>query len=212
METWVIDAMRSMGYVIVFLLIAVENIFPPIPSEVILTAGGFLTTGGQTTMNVWGVVIASTLGSVAGALVLYGVGRWLNPERLERWINGRVGKLLRLKATDVEKAQGWFDKHGKKTVFFCRFIPVVRSLISIPAGIAHMSMPIFLLLTTIGTAIWNIVLVNLGAAVGESWHLVSDYMGIYSKIGIVTLGVVGVILVGVFYYKRLKEKKNNESK
>jgi membrane protein DedA with SNARE-associated domain len=207
MQEWVLNALQDYGYIIVLLLIMVENIFPPIPSEVILTAGGFMTTVENAKMEVWGVVLAATAGSVLGAVILYLIGRIISPERLERILDGKVGKILRLKSDDVRKAQGWFDKHGKLTVFFCRFIPVIRSLISIPAGMTRMKMPVFLLLTSIGTFIWNIVLVMLGAAFGESWVKIADVMGAYSKWGVIVLGVAGVIAVTVFYIKRRNKKE-----
>jgi membrane protein DedA with SNARE-associated domain len=206
MQEWILELIQDYGYIIVLLLIMIENIFPPIPSEVILTAGGFMTTLQNSTMNIFGVVLASTAGSVLGAIVLYLIGRIISPERLERILDGRVGRIIRLKSDDVRKAQSWFDKHGKTTVFFCRFVPVIRSLISIPAGMGRMKIPVFLILTTIGTFIWNIVLVSLGAAAGESWEKIAEVMGVYSKVGVIVLGVLGVIAVTVFYIKRRKKK------
>ncbi len=204
MTAWIEEMMGQYGYIAIALLIAIENIFPPIPSEVILTFGGFMTT--TTTMTTWGVIIAATVGSVLGAMILYGVGRCFPEERLERWLDGKLGKILHLKKEDVRRAQGWFDRRGKLTVFFCRFIPVIRSLISIPAGMAKMPMPIFLLLTTVGTCIWNIVLVLLGAWAGASWEKIAGYMGVYSKVGVVVLGITAVIAAAVFYLRRKKKK------
>lgn len=207
MQQWILDLIENYGYIIVLVLILVENIFPPIPSEVILTAGGYFTTKENLNLEVWGVVLAATAGSVLGAILLYAVGRCFGPQRLERILGGRVGKILRLKSEDVERAQGWFDKYGKLTVFFCRFIPVIRSLISMPAGIAHMKVPVFLLLTTIGTFIWNIVLVLLGAAAGESWEKIAGIMGVYSKVGVIVLGAVAIVGILVFYISRSRKKK-----
>lgn len=211
MQQWIQEIMQKyieFGYLIIFLLIAIENIFPPIPSEVILTFGGYLTTKFELTM--WLVVLAATAGSVFGAIVLYGVGRIFSPERLERWLNGRLGRILRLKGEDVLRAQQWFDKRGKSTIFFCRFIPVIRSLISIPAGMTRMKMPVFLFYTTVGTFIWNTVLVSLGAAAGAAWKRVSGYMDVYSRVGVVALGVILAIAVFVFYKKRQKQKRENK--
>ncbi len=204
MTAWIEELMGQYGYIAIALLIAIENIFPPIPSEVILTFGGFMTT--TTTMTTWGVIIAATIGSVLGALALYGVGRCFPEERLEHWLDGRLGKILRLKKEDVRRAQGWFDRRGKLTVFFCRFIPVIRSLISIPAGMAKMPLPMFLLLTAVGTCIWNIVLVLLGAWAGSSWEKIAGYMDIYSKVGVIVLGVAAVVAVAVFCLRRKKKK------
>ena len=132
MESVITGLVSRFGYWGVLLLIAVENIFPPIPSEVILTFGGFLTT--CTEMTPPGVILFSTLGSVAGAIVLYGVGRLLAPQRLEALLSGRVGRVLKMESADVHKASDWFAAHGWPSVFYCRCIPILRSLISIPAG------------------------------------------------------------------------------
>jgi len=203
-QNFIIDIMNQHGYWGIALLIAIENIFPPIPSEVILTFGGFMTTFTQ--MSVWGVVLAATIGSVAGAVVLYGIGRWFNKERLERMITGKIGHMLRLKPGDISRAGKWFARRGKWTVFFCRFIPVVRSLISIPAGMAQMNLGLFLFLTVLGTTIWNIVLVTLGAFFGSSWQTIAEYAGIYSAVGITALAVL-TVGAGIWYYKkRIKSK------
>src|SRR5690606_30525922 len=142
MENWITDFMEQFGYIGIFLLIALENVFPPIPSEVILTFGGFMTTYSDLTMT--GVIVAATLGSVLGAVILYGAGYMLNVDRLEAIID-KWGKYLRLKKEDVRKADAWFDKYGYWTVLFCRMIPLIRSLISIPAGMAKMKFGLFLL-------------------------------------------------------------------
>ncbi len=209
MEQWIIQMMEQFGYFGVAFLIALENIFPPIPSEVILTFGGFMTT--YTSLNVWLVILMATIGSVLGGLVLYGIGRILDADRLERILSGKIGKILHLKPQDVERAQNWFARRGKATVFFCRFIPIVRSLISIPAGMMKMNAGIFLILTTLGTAIWNTVLVWLGVFAGASWEKIVEYLGVYSEIAVVILAV-GVLLFGIFFYRhRLKKKKKESS-
>lgn len=207
MQGWIIGMMNRFGYMGIALLIAVENIFPPIPSEVILTFGGFMTT--YTSMRVSGVILFSTIGSVLGAVVLYGIGRCFPPERLKDWLDSRWGKMLHFKSDDVERATGWFDSHGKPTVFFCRFIPIVRSLISIPAGIAKMGIGTFLTLTAIGTCIWNIALVYLGVLAGESWGMIVKYIGAYSKITLIVI-CAAILIFGVFYYKKRVACKNDE--
>ena len=169
MQDWIIQIMNQFGYAGILLLIALENIFPPIPSEVILTFGGFMTT--YTYLNVGGVIAAATVGAVLGAIVLYGVGSIFTPERLEHWLDGKWGRILHLKKEDINKAFGWFERRGKTAVLLCRCVPIVRSLISIPAGMSKMKMPMFLLLTTIGSLVWNTVLVYLGVVAGESWEL-----------------------------------------
>ncbi|MDF2632776.1 MAG: alkaline phosphatase-like protein [Caproiciproducens sp.] len=208
MQTIIINIMNQFGYFGIALLIAIENIFPPIPSEVILTFGGFMTT--FTNMKIWGVILSATIGSVSGALVLYALGRWLNPERLERWLDGRIGKVLHLKKEDIQRAENWFNRRGKLTVFFCRFIPIVRSLISIPAGMARMSMGAFLLLTALGTAIWNVVLVYLGAFFGASWETAAGYMNTYSMVAAVVFAVLAVIFGILYYKKRIKNRTKSD--
>ncbi|MDR0930238.1 MAG: DedA family protein [Clostridiales bacterium] len=204
MQEAIIAILNSYGYLGVFLLIMIENVFPPIPSEVILTFGGFMTH--STRMTMWGVVICATLGSVAGAVVLYLLGRFLSVERLERLFDSKLGKILRLKKEDVKSAEKWFVKRGNKAVFFCRFIPIVRSLISIPAGVAKMRVPMFLLLTTVGTFIWNVVLVYLGRVTGDAWDRIAHYIDIYSEITLIILAVIFVILAAIFVSKRFKNQ------
>ena len=202
MQDLIIEIMNNFGYIGVFLLITIENVFPPIPSEVILLFGGFMTT--YTSMNVIGVIIASTLGSVLGAIILYYIGKILNKERLKKIITSKPGKLLRLKPEDIDKADKWFDTKGNKTVFFCRFIPVIRSLISIPAGMSEMPMKKFLIYTTLGSLIWNAALTIAGSIVGENWTSILEIMDNYSHIIVILLAIIFVIAIIIFYSKRRK--------
>ncbi|EKN67804.1 putative membrane-associated protein [Schinkia azotoformans MEV2011] len=204
MENWLISIMNEYGYIGILLLIALENIFPPIPSEVILTFGGFMTT--TTDLTIMGVVIASTIGSVLGAVVLYGIGLLLDVENLEKIVD-RWGHILRLTRDDLYKADAWFDKYGPWTVFFCRFVPLIRSLISIPAGMSNMNFFLFLILTTIGTFIWNIVLINLGASVGDSWDSIVGYMDIYSNIVYVVLAILLVLFIFIYIKTRKPRRR-----
>lgn len=201
MEAAIISIMNKFGYFGVFFLIAIENIFPPIPSEVILLFGGFVTTYSK--INILGVIIASTLGSLVGALILYYIGKILNKERLKKIVKGKIGKILRLKEKDIDKADEWFDTKGNKTVFFCRFVPILRSLISIPAGMSEMPMPKFLIYTTIGSAIWNSVLTIAGSIVGDKWKTIVDIFDKYSHI---TLIVLIILFIGaiIYYFKKRK--------
>ncbi|WP_449622197.1 DedA family protein [Robertmurraya sp. Marseille-Q9965] len=198
MENWLMDVMSEYGYIGILLLIALENIFPPIPSEVILTFGGFLTT--TTDMTIIGVVIASTIGSIIGAVVLYVLGLQLDVERLEKIVD-KWGRVLRVTKDDIHKADAWFDKYGPWTVFFCRFIPLIRSLISIPAGMSNMNFWVFLLFTSVGTMIWNIVLVCLGAKLGDSWEIIVEKMDVYSNV-VYALIVIVFVAVVVWFIKR----------
>lgn len=178
MERIITELVSRFGYGGILLLIAIENIFPPIPSEVILTFGGFLTT--YTNLTPPGVVASATAGSVLGALVLYGAGRMLAPERLQSLLRGRAGRLLKLEESDVRKASDWFAAHGWPSVFYCRCVPILRSLISIPAGMAGTSLPPFLLLTTAGSLLWNILLVGLGSIAGQNWGTVTSAFARFS--------------------------------
>lgn len=204
MQEIIIELTNQFGYFAILFLIAVENIFPPIPSEIILTFGGFMTT--HTNMNVLGVIVFATFGSLIGAIVLYYLGRMLNKERLERMIEGKVGKVLRLKKKDIEKADHWFDTKGYYTVFFCRFIPVVRSLISIPAGMSEMHFGKFLLFTTIGSIIWNSVLVILGSIMGDHWIKIVEWMNVYSQIILILFVIVCIGGICFYYYKKRRKK------
>lgn len=208
MEQIIIDIMNQFGYLGIMLLIAIENIFPPIPSEVILTFGGFMTTYSE--LTIIGIIIFSTIGALLGALVLYLVGRLLKKERLMALAKGKVGKALRFKPEDIEKADNWFTKKGTKAVFFCRCIPIVRSLISIPAGMNGMKIPTFLLYTFLGTLIWNTVLTVLGSVLGENWTKLVDIINTYSKVVLVIIVILFIIGVIVFYKTRSKKKKNKK--
>lgn len=195
--------MESFGYIGMAILILVENIFPPIPSELILTFGGFMTT--YTNMSVVGVIAAATVGSVVGAIMLYYIGLLLPRERLEQIVNGKIGKVLHLKADNIQKAMNWFDKRGKMTVFLCRCIPIVRSLISIPAGMAEMKLTDFLLLTTLGSLLWNTILVSAGAWAGTSWTKIIRVMHTYSEVTYAVL--ILLVLFFVFRWKCKARKR-----
>ena len=204
MEEFVISIMNQFGYFGIFFLIFIENIFPPIPSEVVLLFGGFMTTYSK--LNLFGMVIFSTLGSTVGAIVLYYIGKILNKERLKKLVSGKIGKILHLKASDIEKADKWFDTKGNKTVFFCRFIPVVRSLISIPAGMSEMIMSKFLIYTITGSLIWNTVLLFVGSKVGENWKKIEQVMSQYSHIILIIL-IIAFIGFVIYHFSKKKKKK-----
>lgn len=208
MEELIISIMEQFGYFGVFFLIAIENIFPPIPSEVILLFGGFMTT--FTKLHVIGVIIAATLGSLVGAIVLYYIGKILNKERLKRIVSGKIGKVLRLKPNDIEKADHWFDTKGNRAVFFCRFVPIVRSLISIPAGMSEMPMLKFLIYTIFGSLIWNSVLTIVGAKLGNNWESILGFFDEFSHIVLIILIILFGVFVGIFYYKRLHKKNKKK--
>ena len=205
MHQVVVEWIGAFGYWGVFALIAVENIFPPIPSEVILTFAGFCTA--TTALRAPGVVAAATLGSLAGALVLYGVGRLLQPRRLDALLAGPVGRALHMEKQDVEKAAAWFAQKGAASVFYCRCVPIVRSLISIPAGMAGMHPAPFLLLTTVGSLLWNILLVYLGALAGQSWPAVTAALEQASGWVKAVLVVACAAGVSALFYGRRKKRE-----
>ncbi len=208
MQEWVIEIMEQFGYWGVLLLIIIENIFPPIPSEVILSFGGFMTT--FTSMTVIGVIGVSTIGSVSGAGILYAVGRLLSAERLESWLHGRIGRILHFKPGDVLMAREKFTQRGHISVLIGRCIPIVRSLISIPAGMTRMKIPKFLFYTVVGSLAWNTLLVLLGAAAGASWEKIAGYFDTFSTVVLVVILVALVLVAWIFYKKRFAKKKNNQ--
>ena len=195
MGNFVLGVMESWGYIGICFLIAIENIFPPIPSEVILTFGGFLTT--YSSLGPLGVIISATIGSLIGALILYYLGYFFSD---------KLDKLF--KDDDISKANNWFKNKGCRAVLYCRFVPIVRSLVSIPAGINKMNMPIFLIYTTLGTVIWNTVLVYAGVILGDNWSYFADILSRYSKV--VLVGIILIILVRT-WFKRVKKKKMEQS-
>lgn len=199
MENWITDIIEQFGYMGIFLMIALENVFPPIPSEVILTFGGMSTN--FTNLSIPGVVLSATAGSLVGAAILYKIGNLLDVERLEKIVD-RWGHILRVKKKDIHRADHWFDKYGYWTVLVCRIIPLIRSLISIPAGMSRLNFWLFLLFTTIGTLVWNIILVSVGAKFGESWEEIVYFMDIYSNIIYVLIGVGMIVALLLFIKKR----------
>ena len=189
MGNFVLSVMESWGYIGICFLIAIENIFPPIPSEVILTFGGFLTTYSE--MGPFGVIISATIGSLIGAIVLYYLGYFCS-----------MGLNKLFKSDDINKANTWFKNKGYRAVLYCRFVPIVRSLVSIPAGINKMPMGMFLLYTVLGTIIWNTVLVYAGVFLGDNWAYFAGVISRYSKVVL-----IGIILIIAFkiWLKRLRK-------
>lgn len=200
MQELIISLLNRFGYPGILFLITLENVFPPIPSEVILTLGGFMTT--YTSMSIFGVVLFSTFGSLLGAIILYSVGKILNRDRLMRLVSGKIGRVLHFHPEDVARSVEHFQKKGDKTVFFCRFIPILRSLISIPAGISEMDPTRFLIYTTAGSIIWNAVLVTLGSIVGENWEQIST---LFSRYSFITRCILSGAVI-LFLYKHCRKK------
>ncbi|MFC0531872.1 DedA family protein [Phytohabitans kaempferiae] len=186
----VTDLMEKLGGPGAGLAVALENLFPPIPSEVILPLAGF--TAAQGKMNLASAIIWTTIGSVVGALALYYIGAAFGRDR----IRAIAAKLPLIKISDIDRTEAWFNRHGGKAVFFGRMIPIFRSLISVPAGVERMHVARFLLYTAAGSLIWNTTFVMAGYALGDNWHRVEEYAGVFQKIVIVVCALAVAWFVG----------------
>jgi membrane protein DedA with SNARE-associated domain len=180
---WIIGLVETLGYVGLAVVVALENLFPPIPSEAILPMAGFLV--GQGRMTLVGAIVASTVGSVVGALLLYWLGHALGENRVRQLI-AKYGRWMLIDEEDLDRSKGWFDNHGREAVFLARLAPLARSLISVPAGVAKMPLGTFVIYTTAGSGIWNAALIAAGWALGANWQLVEKYQG-YVGTAFVTL-------------------------
>ncbi len=185
---WAVSLMEAMGGPGAGIAIALENLFPPLPSEVILPLAGFTASRGD--MSLTSAIVWTTLGSLAGALVLYALGAALGRHRMR----AIAVRMPLIKVADVDRAEAWFARHGTKAVFFGRMVPLFRSFISIPAGIERMGMPTFVLYTTLGSLIWNVIFVMSGYLLGENWHRVEGYADPLQKV------VVVLVLVAVAWF------------
>lgn len=200
---WVISIMEAIGSPGVGLAVFLENVFPPIPSEVILPLAGF--TASQGSMNIFAAFIWATIGSLAGAYFLYYLGAAIGADRLRRIAD----KMWLVKVEDVNVALAWFDKYGKASILIGRLIPGIRSLISIPAGIDRMNPVTFGLYTLLGSAIWNALLIYCGWILGENWHVVEEFTDRYSK---VVYALVTLALIGTFVWLILRAQKDKKAK
>lgn len=197
---WTVDLMDKLGLFGAALAVSLDNFFPPIPSEIILPLAGFAASQG--TFSLTGALIATTVGSVFGALVLYGLGAYFGRARVLRVFE----KTPLLKVSDLERTEAWFAKHGSKAVFFGRMVPIFRSLISIPAGVERMNFFAFFLLTTAGSLIWNSIFVIAGYRLGENWAAVEPYASAFQKIVI----LVVLLVVGSFVFLRVRELRRRQ--
>ncbi|MBD0324246.1 MAG: DedA family protein [Aldersonia sp.] len=177
-----------------------ENLFPPIPSEAVLPLAGFLVEEGE--MSLLPALTASTAGSVIGALLLYSIGRWGGRPVLLRW-----RRVLRLSEEQLDRADAWFDHHGPKLVFWCRMIPLVRSVISVPAGASEMPIGRFLALTTLGSLIWNAALITSGILLADNWETVTHVIGTYSTIVYAAIGLAVLAGIAVLVRRRRVSEK-----
>lgn len=192
---WVEQVVQSFGLWGVAALMLLENLFPPIPSELVLPLAGFFVSRGE--LGFVGALLAATVGSLLGAFVLYGLGRHGG-----RPLALRYGRLLRVKEEDLNRADGWFDRYGGALVFFGRMVPGVRSVISIPAGLSEMPILRFALLTACGSAIWNALLIGAGLFLGANWQRVTGLVGSASNTALAVLAVAAVLLAVRWWRRR----------
>jgi len=209
MVEWITNTMNQLGYLGIGLLMFLENLFPPIPSELIMPLAGFTVAQGK--MQMLPAIAAGVVGTVLGALPWYYAGSLLGEERLKQWFD-RYGKWLGISGKEVQNASRWFEKHGYKTVLFCRLVPGVRTLISIPAGIHRMRLLPFLLYSTIGTALWTTLLTYAGYLLGDHYHLVEKYLDPVSKYVLVGLVIAFVVWLVLHQQQRTKapQEKSDE--
>ena len=175
---WVTSVVETLGYGGVAFLVALENLFPPIPSEVVLPLAGFVAANGDASFT--GMVAAATIGSMVGAFLLYGISAAIGPVRL-RALVVRYGKWFRLDETDLDRTEDWFDRRANTAVLLCRCVPLMRSLISIPAGFRRMAIVPFTLYTLLGSLVWNVILIGAGYLLGERWSQVEEPLELFKN-------------------------------
>lgn len=197
---WVVDVMNAIGAPGAGVLVALENLFPPLPSEVILPLAGF--TASQGGFSLASAIFWTTLGSIVGAIALYWIGIALGRRRLRIVVD----KMPLVDLYDLDRTEAWFDRHGRKAVFFGRMVPIFRSLISIPAGIERMPFGLFVLLSGLGSLIWNTIFVLAGFYLGENWHIAEQYASVFSRI------VVIVVLVLVVWWVLKRIRRNRQAR
>ena len=195
LTNFAINLVSNLGYPGIVLAMAAENIFPPIPSEAIMPMAGYLTTTGR--FNFWLTILTGVLGSLIGAIVLYYIGVWAGNFAFRSFLD-RYGRFFMTTSKDLEAAEKWFEKHGEKSVLFCRMIPIVRSIISIPAGFVKMPLKKFMTFTIIGTAVWTTFLTVVGVVLGENWEKIGP---VFKKFDLVVIGLV-MISVGYYFFKK----------
>ena len=191
MLTNILALINLYGYKAIFILITIENIFPPIPCEIILTFGGFLTT--ISSLQPYGVIIVATLASYLGAVILYFMGYLIKVDRLKE-----ILMRCHFKENDFESSIKWFENYNSLAVFLGRLVPIIRSIISIPAGITKMNFFSFSIFTLIGTLIWNSILVSIGIMLGNNWVLINKYLKQYAL-------VIGIIILIIIMIKKRKK-------
>lgn len=189
---WIEELILAIGYPGIVLVMAIENVFPPIPSEAVLPFAGSLAAKGE--LSFWGAVAAGTAGSVLGAVVLYAVGYAAHEAGVRR-LAAAYGRYVFISEQDLDRAAEWFSRYGEAVIFFGRLIPIIRSIVSIPAGYTRMNPVRFLLYTTLGTALWSLLLTYAGWVLGENWERIREYTGPYENgaLAVIALAVVGFV-------------------
>jgi membrane protein DedA with SNARE-associated domain len=198
MVEWISNLMTSLGYWGIGLLMFLENLFPPIPSELIMPLAGFTVAQGR--MNFGLAVIAGTVGTMAGTFAWYYLGRLVNYQRLEDWTK-RYGRWIGVTTQEIDRVNNWFNLHGRKAVFFGRMVPGIRTLISLPAGMNQMPLATFTIYSTVGTLIWTLALTTAGLMLGENYPLIEKYLAPISKL--VLFGLIG--LVGYWIFRKMRK-------
>ena len=210
LATWVQDVINQFGYFGVALLVIIENVFPPIPSEIVLPFAGFVAQQGagaaESDTSVIGMMIAATVGSVVGALILYFVSAAIGPDRLRAFVE-KFGKLFGVKPADLVRAEAWFDRRSFVAVLAGRCVPLIRSIVSIPAGFRRMKLSSFIVLTAIGSAVWNIALIGAGAVLKDQWDRVGDYVGVFQWVVVLAI----VVFVVRFVISRVKRRRTSSA-
>ena len=210
LATWVQDVINQFGYFGVALLVIIENVFPPIPSEIVLPFAGFVAQQGsgaaQSDTSVIGMMIAATIGSVVGALILYFVSAAIGPDRLRAFVE-KFGKWFGVKSSDLVRAEAWFDRRSLLAVLVGRCVPLIRSIVSIPAGFRRMKLSSFVVLTAIGSAVWNIALIGAGAVLKDQWDVVGDYVGVFQWVVVAAI----IVVLAKFVLSRIKRRNTSKS-
>jgi membrane protein DedA with SNARE-associated domain len=188
---WVTEVIDELGYLGVALLVALENLFPPIPSEIVLPFAGFVARDGGATLV--GMIVAATIGSLVGALTLYGIAAWIGPDRLHRFLV-RYGKWFRITQADVSRAERWFDRRAVAAVLIGRCVPLIRSLVSIPAGFRRMPLVPFIAYTALGSLVWNTALIGAGYLLRDNWHDVEPVLDAVQYV------VIAAIVAAIAWY------------
>ena len=193
---WVQDVIEQLGYVGVALLVVAENVFPPIPSEIVLPFAGFVAQRGSESLVL--MILAATVGSVGGALIMYWIAAVIGDERLHA-ITRKFGKWVQIREVDLTRAEEWFDRHATSAVLIGRCVPLIRSVVSIPAGFRRMKLVPYIAYTFLGSLVWNILLIGAGALLGENWERVGSYVGVFQWVVIaLVVAVVARFVLGVY--------------